>query len=1126
MLPTVLVVTAGQAQATDPTQVSFTLDGCRNDGSITLPNGGGDFICPDAVYTSGNLGKGWNELDLVPYRLTTSAGNSAPSTQTYTVAVVVDNRDAGHPGYDVLSMPVLDTTLSSASCTAPTVGAATILTPGLGGIDQSLYRLVTITQAKNTDCIYDYYARLALGSHLFPGSSLHANLANENLGTAGIGSKDVSIPVKEILPQELSKDMTATQGSDHVWNVTKAPTPARVDFADTCDSSASLSQSVSIRVTWTKQAATPSGPITVVTHVYATNPASRVVTVDVTDVIYSGTTALDTSSSGATDVAANTTQLVLTHTTTVPSGTYTDKVTGVPVPGTTQATASATVQPSGVEQNQSAVINDVESITGSNLAFSVDSFSGASGSFDGGYLAGTPTTGSVSWTSVSQSGSGSVTFSKTIYAVAASVTTGSLADTATLTGSDGFTTSALASVDLSTNASTSLSVSKTTDRQIASAQTFTFHVFDASTNSATGDTATVSMPALSNGPVSSNVVGGLSPTGSYYFKEDATAPYPAQQTASHTFSLVSGDATSCSGTIDVANHAGTADARVRKDTVPVTSGLWTFTLTGPGGLSETLNNVQAGAGYAPFASALDTDGGTYTITETSQAGFDLTNVSGDVDGNAGRVTTSSSSLTCSFTLDLVTDSGKTFECAFVNTQRGRIVVKKVTHPSGSSQSFGFTPSYGTGFALQDGQSNDSGLLQPGSYSVSEAATAGWDLSSATCDNGNSPSSITLSAGATVTCTFVNTQRGAIVVKKVTDPAGAAGTFTFTGTASGSIGDGGTIVVGNLQPGTYTSTEANPTPAFDLTGLACDDGSSATVSSVSLTTRTATFKLDPGETVTCTFTNRQRGHAKVVKTVNGTAPSGSQAFTFQLRQGASATAAGTILESGTANALDAGVINFATYLVPAQTYQLCEQTLPGWMTTLGPPFFAVYNPSGDNSVVCTDFTVTAGQTKTFNIDNTPPPGGRALTIGFWKNWASCTGSNGNQKPVLDQTLLAAAQAGKPVTIGTLVLNPTVLGATTACKDAVNLLNKTTLSGKKMASDPLFNMAAQLLAADLDVAAGAGICSSAATAINQAQALLVKYGFNGNSYSPKLTAADTTLANGLATTLDKYNNNKLC
>src|SRR3954447_23311465 len=111
--------------AADPVAVNFTLEGCRNDGTIVLPNGSGKFICPDEAYTSGNLGKGWNELDLVPFRLTSGAGNSAPATQTFTVAVVLDNFDAGHPGYDVLSVPVLNTALSSASCGAPTVGPQT-----------------------------------------------------------------------------------------------------------------------------------------------------------------------------------------------------------------------------------------------------------------------------------------------------------------------------------------------------------------------------------------------------------------------------------------------------------------------------------------------------------------------------------------------------------------------------------------------------------------------------------------------------------------------------------------------------------------------------------------------------------------------------------------------------------------------------------------------------------------------------------------------------------------------------------------------------------------------------------------------------------------------------------------
>jgi hypothetical protein len=75
-----------------------------------------------------------------------------------------------------------------------------------------------------------------------------------------------------------------------------------------------------------------------------------------------------------------------------------------------------------------------------------------------------------------------------------------------------------------------------------------------------------------------------------------------------------------------------------------------------------------------------------------------------------------------------------------------------------------------------------------------------------------------------------------------------------------------------------------------------------------------------------------------------------------------------------------------------------------------PNFTVFNPSGDNSTGCADFTVQPGETKTFSINNNPPPGGLARTIGFWKNWAYCANSNGSQKPMLDQTLAKAEPAG--------------------------------------------------------------------------------------------------------------------
>src|SRR5215475_6299730 len=379
VLPGVLMATATSATATaDPDGVNFTHEGCRNDGSITLPNSGGKFVCPDSAYTTGNLGKGWNELDLVPFRLTTDAGNSAPATQTYAMAIALDAFDAGHPGYDVISSPVLNSALSDASCTALTSTGQQTLSPGIGGIDKSIYRTLTITQSAGTTCVYDWYGRLALGSHLFPGSSLHANLADQNLNTAGIGAKDVSIPVKEIAPQELSKDMSASQAQDNVWDISKSPTPAHLDFANTCaPGGGALHQPVSITVTWKK--VTALSGITVITHVYAKNPAARTITTNVTDVIYDANNNQLDSQSASKDVPANTTKLVLTTTTSVPAGTpvplsdtatatYTDTVTGVPIPGTT--TATATASPTITTTNCSANTNATESITGTGLTFS------------------------------------------------------------------------------------------------------------------------------------------------------------------------------------------------------------------------------------------------------------------------------------------------------------------------------------------------------------------------------------------------------------------------------------------------------------------------------------------------------------------------------------------------------------------------------------------------------------------------------------------------------------------------------------------------------------------------------------------------------------------------------------
>jgi hypothetical protein len=999
--------------ADEGTHVSFGLEACRLTAGTTLPING-KFVCPEGMYVNGQLGKSWNELDLVPHRLTTTLGSQTAATTDYKVTVAADGINNGKVGYDFISQPVINTDLSHASCTVSggvTATSGTATQPFGGGTDTVIYQDFIVHQDKGTTCVIDYYQRLALGASGYSGASLQSYMFDgPNLSGS---KKTLSIPVNQLAPQELDKDMTASQGSDHMWVIEKGATPANVSFTDTCATDAPLSAAVQVTVSWERLAATPTGPITVSTKVYATNPASRTVTVNVTDVIYSGTTAIHTSPTEIVDVPANTASyLVLEHVTTVPAGTtdlndiatatYTDKDTGVAIPGQTQATDSAVAQLSTSATNQTATITDVESITGAGLEFSTDGFTGATGTFGGGYVPGTRTTGPVSWTSSSQSGDGSVTFNKTIYAAVGTSVTGSLSDVATINGSDGFQDDADADVTVTAGASVSLTINKTISTLLGagdSNQTFTFDV--------TGPGGYTSAPTITFGPgdggtldVKSTTLTGLAP-GSYTVAERTLAPWAPQPPETVPINLPS-----CGDSVRFSNTFGLASARVQKVTVPAGSESgWTFNLLRDG--VQVSSGTTSGTGFVPFGFALIE--GSYTVVEEGRTGFDQTG----------------SSAECTFTVNYPADADRIYSCSYTNTQRGSITITKVTQPSDSTA-----------------------------------------------------------------------------------------TFTFGGDVAGTLGNGQTATVA-VAPGTYTSTETVPS-GWDLTSISCDDANSTGNN----TTGVATFNVEPGENVICTFTNRQRGRAGVEKTVLGAAPSGSQSFTFELRSGASSTATGTVVESVTAGAINGGSVSFSTALVPGTTYQLCEVVMPGWLTTLGPPLYTVFNPDGDNSTVCTDFTVAAGETKTFAVDNIPPPGGLARTIGFWKNWAACAKSSGKQDPVLDQTLAAAEPSG--ITIGDLTLHAG------DCVTAVAVLNKiTTDTGKKVASDPGFNLAAQLLAAQLNVVAGAGVCPAASNAINAAQALLDAKNWNGTKTSVgKLKGSDATRANNLAATLDSYNNNTLC
>jgi hypothetical protein len=231
-----------------------------------------------------------------------------------------------------------------------------------------------------------------------------------------------------------------------------------------------------------------------------------------------------------------------------------------------------------------------------------------------------------------------------------------------------------------------------------------------------------------------------------------------------------------------------------------------------------------------------------TLTPTPDGDSDFAGWSGDADCSDGQVTM---------------DADKTCTATF-NLKPGTIIIEKQTLPDGSTQDFEFQPSYGANFFLADGQTNNSGDLVPGTYSVAEVnVPAGWDLTSATCDDDSAPGNIGLAPGETVTCTFTDTQRGTITIVKDAIPddpqdfdfTGDLGNFTLDDAVPDDTdGISNTITFPNLFPATYTVTETVPF-GWQITTIVCDDGSPTQVP-----TGTASIDLAPGKVVTCTFTN--------------------------------------------------------------------------------------------------------------------------------------------------------------------------------------------------------------------------------------------------------------------------------
>ena len=168
--------------------------------------------------------------------------------------------------------------------------------------------------------------------------------------------------------------------------------------------------------------------------------------------------------------------------------------------------------------------------------------------------------------------------------------------------------------------------------------------------------------------------------------------------------------------------------------------------------------------------------GSYSVTELAETGWDLDSIVCS-DGNSsgtGAVATYNVA------------AGEVVTCTFHNVKRGEVRVMKSTDPDGDTTEFDFDPSSNLSadnFTRKDNEAAKEYSVEPGSYTVTELAEAGWDLDSIVCSDGNSSgtgavATYEVAAGEVVTCTFHNVKRGEVRVIKSTDPDGDTTDFDF------------------------------------------------------------------------------------------------------------------------------------------------------------------------------------------------------------------------------------------------------------------------------------------------------------------------------------------------------------
>ncbi|MFZ2501215.1 MAG: hypothetical protein WAW88_00890 [Nocardioides sp.] len=477
-------------------------------------------------------------------------------------------------------------------------------------------------------------------------------------------------------------------------------------------------------------------------------------------------------------------------------------------------------------------------------------------------------------------------------------------------------------------------------------------------------------------------------------------------------------------------------------------------------------------------------------------------------------------------------------------------------------------------------------VDTGEYFVSESALANYD-SSVTCSSDQRDSikptdkgGVTVQKGEHVVCVYVNTRHtGSISVTKFhdrnangvrNDVDGGLQDWSFwldldgdkvkdAGEPTATTGADGTATFAALDTGTYTVCEVTKDGWF--------------ASLPRQTQPCVTVTVTKNGTVAATFGNYRKGRIQVNKTFDlGPVPTG-RTYTFEIRSGASTTAMGTVVATGSVTGPDNSITptewSNGGWLEPG-TYSLCEQVVsgqtPNWVQERTYGDSGWFTPGivggagfqeGENTLACINFTVVSTEDAAvivFDVNNVPQ--GFAHTIGYWKNWTSCDGA-GSQFAMLDLMIkggtapdgrvYAPADDSNGNGLPDIRIGDLYIEGPYACQMAVDILDKRlvgTLSRigdkPKAAGDPIINATAQLLAYELNQMLNYGSTGQAAceSKADEAAALMQRFldyvNYTASGYkAPTSALASVTVQTTqikanmlyLAEILDDYNNNTM-